>query len=159
MVGRTQFYRQAWEVVGFQEVPGSFGGEQSHTCSVAPRSSLKHQAGDPKPSWEEQPGLSTDGAGWEHLCPGSRRDTASSRVFLQRESAELLPAKLDLIQFPSHMDIANSQSHSHVCCPKAEDLQQVSVQQLSSRAWGRDPILPVTCWFSAHRFHAFIPLR
>lgn len=57
----------------------------------------------------------------------------------------MLPAKLDLTQFPSHTDTANGQSHCHVCCPKADDLQEVSLQMLSSRAWGRDPILPVTC--------------
>lgn len=42
--------------------------------------------------------------------------------------------------------MANGQSHFHIWCPKADGLQEVSLQLLSSRIWGRDPILPVTCY-------------
>lgn len=56
----------------------------------------------------------------------------------------MLPAKLDLIQIPSHVDTVTTKAiHPRVCCPKAEGLPAVSLQLLSSRAWGRDPTLPV----------------
>ena len=134
-VGLTWFYRRAWEVVEFKEAPWLLLGRAvsnlfcSSTAQPKIQGWLLHPAG-----W----GRNTDGAGQDHLRPGSCRDTARSRVFLQNESAEWLPVRVDLTQFPSHVDMAMAKGPSQVCCPEAEGPPEVRLQLLSSRVWARD---------------------